>query len=937
MFERLGAFVAKHWLGVILFWIALAVLLRCTAPPWDSVTFDGDFAYMPADFPSVRGEAWLEEAFPYQRAKSSLAIVVAREKQRLDADDEAVALDISRQLMNLLGASLYEQSQATLQEAEKVREVGRVEGAVRDRQARAAALLDRAEDALQSAISMNGELVEYRRRREAERAAESLPLAPPTSRLAEPYHNLALVKRAKGEEEAAREWQAEASQLLTSDAALLASSTPLAATDLSEQPAPLGAGQWPLLDVWTPSDRLLHDKLVSPDGCAMLVVMQLENEFMATDNIALVERIDSFIAPLRQDAARRVAPGLQIEYSGSAAIGGDMLRSTRASIQNTEICTVLLVVLILVVVYRAPVLVIAPLATIAVSLVVSISLVTLLTQLEGTPGFGWWSLKVFTTSKVFIVVILFGAGTDYCLFLIARYREELLRDGDQAKAIARATGGVGNALLASALTTILGLAMMFFADFGKFKYSGPVIGLCLTVALAASLTFTPALLRAFGQYTFWPFGLQPPRESANRFWRFAADHIVARPGVILFGSVALMMPLAVLGAWQGNHVTYDFPAGLPPSLPSRQGSAVLKGHFAVGESGPLTLLIRKQNGAFDSDNGREHIGVLAHSLLLPGVASVRSIADPLGDASSKTPRHFGISPRSLRRVAARKHRLASQFFTPQVTSLQSDIARLEIVLQDDPFSIEAARTLSAIDAQLVHLEGEPDKYWKDSRYAFAGVTAGIRDLRQVTQSDNYRIEWLVVIAVGGVLLVVLRSPVICLYMIASVLFSYLVTIGASDLFFRWAYGPEYQGMDWRVPLFLFVILVAIGEDYNVYLTTRVFEERLRHPPAEALRRAVQQTGGIITSCGVIMAGAFVSMTSGAWAYWLGLSAEQGAAAVPGIVQLGFALSLGVMIDTFVVRPILLPAFLALWYRWSAAEGPVSVGENPVETGADPMV
>jgi RND superfamily putative drug exporter len=239
-----------------------------------------------------------------------------------------------------------------------------------------------------------------------------------------------------------------------------------------------------------------------------------------------------------------------------------------------------------------------------------------------------------------------------------------------------------------------------------------------------------------------------------------------------------------------------------------------------------------------------------------------------------------------------------------------------LILKTDPFDIASLQTLKRVDEHLKKLQADPNSYWHQAEFAYAGPTAGIGDLRDVTRSDNRRIQLLVVIAVFLVLVVMLRKPLVCAYMIVSVLFSYFVTIGASEAFFAWAYGPGYPGLDWKVPLFLFVILVAVGEDYNVYLATRVVEEQKRHGPLSGLRKAIAKTGGIITSCGVIMAGTFISMTASMWAQfvpepfssWL-FATEIGA--LRGIVELGFALALGVLLDTFIVRPILVPAFMAL--------------------------
>lgn len=898
IFTRLGRFVSHYWLTILLVWIVVTIALQLAAPSWDAITNDGDFAYLPDDVPTLRGERILEKAFPAKRPKSQIAVIAARQDRKLNRDDEFVAIALGRRFLNLLGAKKLTQARLLLEETEQ--------NVSQNSEARS--LLESARDSLQQAIIVDDELIDYRKQLSLQRLAAGESVPPTTPALFEARHNLALVHELLGEEDEAERYRAEA-------LALNPDSPPP-----RDQTAPANASVWPLMDVWTWRDPVIGSRLKSADGKAVLIVLHFTTEFTATGNIELVDRVNEVVDTARNQAALHTEPGLQLEFSGSAAVGGDMFRGFRDSLAHTEIFTVALVFIILACVYRSPLLVAVPLLTIAVSWFASTAIVALLSQAHLLPGMGWWKLQIFTTSRIFIVVILFGAGTDFCLFLISRYREELSKAVGSSEATVKAIDGVGEALTASALTTIVGLAMMFFADFGKFKYSGPVIGICLTVTLVACLTFAPALLRAFGKHVFWPIGL-PKTSDENEssgwldwVWEMVASAITKRPAALLIVAVVVMSPFAWWGFRTGGSVTYDFGASLAPQQPSRVGAAVMKQHFDIGETGPVVLIIEKEGGQFDSPQGAKAIKTLADELRIKGVKAIRNVADPLGENEP------GFNASQWERMAVRASSLVKGYFVSSEPPHAGDVARVEFVLDADPFSDQAASLYHQIDSKTNEIFSRPESPFYGAGTAWSGVTPAIDDLRTVTRADTFRIQILVVIAVFLVLLVIIRRTVLCVYLILSVLFSFLVTLGATELFFMWMYGDTWQGLDWKLPLFLFVILVAIGQDYNVYLVTRVIEEQKRHGAIGGLKRAVVRTGGIITSCGVIMAGTFLSMTGAAWLSvipsWVPILGAYGADVVVlrGIVELGFALSLGVMLDTFVVRPILVPAFIAVWER-----------------------
>ena len=636
-------------------------------------------------------------------------------------------------------------------------------------------------------------------------------------------------------------------------------------------------------------------------GEAVLTIATLNSTYLSKSARLTVDRIQRELKSLPPAPA-----GLSLALTGSAVVGHDVNSASIESIHNTTYATITLVVVILLVVYRSPLLAMIPLLTIALSVLASMKAIALLTRLPAL------QFQVMNITSIFVVVVLFGAGTDYCLFLIARYREELIRGRDRDAALREAILQVGGALVASAGTVIVGLGMLWFSSFAKIRYTGPAIALSLAMALSAALTLSPVLLHWLRATVFWPFnqphhvtGADRERESLEQlplsgFWLKVANRVARHPIRILALCALALTPFALIGV--ETRPNYSQLADLNPDQPSVIGAQVVQRYFAVGELSPTTLLIRHPTLNFRSDEGRKAIDQVSRRLsAIGGVAEVRSISQPLGTPSIPT------AQRSL------FQRLADQAMRPAIDARyvslnpkdrvdESHITKIEVVFRTDPFSDQSLRVLAKVYATLKAAMGPGQPLAGASDIGMAGATASVNDLKRVTTVDQRRMYVLVTIGVYVILVGLLRRPGICLYLIATVVLGYLASLGLTELVFKALHrGPEpWVGLDWKVGFFLFVILVAVGEDYNIFLMSRVIEEEEEHGTTEGTRLAIAHTGGIISSCGLIMAGTFGSMLTGS---------------LTALRELGFALGLGVLLDTFLVRPILVPAFVVLADRY----------------------
>ncbi len=655
-------------------------------------------------------------------------------------------------------------------------------------------------------------------------------------------------------------------------------------------------------------------------GSAALVTVSLTTTYAAKQTRITVDAFEEELA------AMPPAPeGLQIAFTGSAAVGHDQNSAANESIARTTRATILLVVMILLIVYRSPLLALIPLTTIGLSVFIGLKAIACMALVP------FIDFQVINVTNVFVVVVLFGAGTDYCLFLIARYREELSRGRGRVEALREAIQRVGGALVASAGTVIVGLGMLYFSSFAKIQFTGPAIAISLIIALTATLTLAPVLLYWLRGAVFWPF--KPPHHVvgntaeedsldsalASRFWTGVSNFVVRRPALILLASLLFLVPLAYVG--YHTEASYSLLADLDASKPSVVGAHTIKRYFPVGELSPTWVVIENKTVDFRSGEGAELIETLCGRLeKIPNVAEVRAVSRPLGEplavepATQPAPASTGTgflsglvnraqqSSKQIQQAALRAGADPRYVSTrPADPKDRNRITRIEVVFDSDPFEPQSRDTLTQVREVIAQAVSPGGPLAGPTRVGFAGTTAEVNDLRMVTLLDQRRMYYLVTIGVYIVLLLLLRRPLVCLYLIATVLLGYLASLGITELVFQGLHaGPgPWNGLDWKVGFFLFVILVAVGEDYNILLMARVVEEERKHGPIEGTRLAVAHTGGIISSCGLIMAGTFGSMLTGS---------------LLSLRELGFALGLGVLLDTFIVRPILVPAFIVLWHR-----------------------
>ncbi|MEJ1089594.1 MMPL family transporter [Microbacterium sp. Mu-80] len=606
-------------------------------------------------------------------------------------------------------------------------------------------------------------------------------------------------------------------------------------------------GLLPLLDEH--ADAESSGPMVSEDGEAALLVTPIE---VGESNTETAE----VITALRADLDGHSPDGITLQVTGGPAFGADIAAAFEGANITLLLVTILIVAILLIVTYRSPVLWLVPLTVIALA--------------DGLAGrmtaaaAAQWDLQF---DSGIVSVLVFGAGTNYALLLISRYREELLVTDDHRRALSSAWRHTVPAILASNITVVLALLTLVLAVIPGTHGLGITSAIGLLIALAAVLFALPPLLAVCGRRVFWPFVPRPGSTRAQgRAWRAAAQGIVRRPARSLVAGVLL---LAVMSAGLiGTSVGLDQIEKFRVQSESASGLEVVSAHFAAGEAQPIWVIA-------DADAADDVVDAAAG---VDGVVRAHGTATTDDDALAKI--------------------MVTSEYAPSTSESLDQITELR----------EAVHAVPGADAVV------------------GGAVATDVDARAGNVQDLWLIAPLVLLVSFIVLTALLRSLVAPALLLLTNVASALAAIGAGAWLSRVLF--DQPALDLQVPLLGFLFLVALGIDYTIFLVHRARTEAASRGTRAGMVEAVAHTGSVITSAGIVLAAVFAAL---------------GVLPLVTLAQLGLIVGVGVIVDTLVVRTVIVPAIFSLvgdriwWPRTPrpTAEQPAGGPARGVATGATP--
>lgn len=573
---------------------------------------------------------------------------------------------------------------------------------------------------------------------------------------------------------------------------------------------------------------------LSEDETTMIVPMTLEADLGSSQYADINDQTT--------EVGTTIAKNLSTDFyiTGPAGIAGDTTKLFESADFKLLLVTVVIILVLLIVIYRSPLLAIIPLlATAIVYQVVN----------QSTAILGMLGLEINNATTSIMSILLFAAVIDYSLFVFSRYREELYRYENKYEAMKMAMRATAAPVLFAGGTVFAAMLILFFADFRDYQNFAPVFGLAMLIIMIASVTLVPALFSLVGRKAFWP---KVPKygettELKHGIWSPIAKFVTSKPG-LAGGAVALFMLITAVNVF---NLEFEFNSvkNFPEDLPSRVGFEIVEEKFNKGDLAQTTALIKGDYLSADD---------------------VQEVADFFAENESiNSARSAGITEDGTR-------------------------AKITLSLAENPYSTEAIKFLDEYRAT-------NDSFTLENgstvEILYGGTTAKLADELSINRGDIKKIVILETILIFVLLLFLTRSIKMPIYMMATILLSFVSALGLGIFLVDVLFG--YDAVSTRVPVYAFIFLVALGIDYNIILVSRFLEERKSANVKTALEIAITNTGGVISSAGVILAATFAALMT---------------MPITDLFIFGFIVALGILIDTFLVRGMLLPSLILFFEK-----------------------
>ncbi|WP_211747335.1 MMPL family transporter [Paenibacillus sp. Marseille-Q4541] len=620
--------------------------------------------------------------------------------------------------------------------------------------------------------------------------------------------------------------------------------------ELEEQPVPYQTAVIPLHKL--PPQALTAQ--LSEDGSTLVLPVFFEEEADTEELQQGLAKLESQAVTLFGanpfDAELGNGEELSARVTGPVGISIDATGLFEDADVSLLIGTVMLVLIFLLLIYRSPLLAVIPLVAVGFAYLVTSPILGYLAK-QGV-------ITVDSQSIAIMTVLLFGAGTDYCLFLISKFRQLLWHEADKRKALFQAITSSSGAIAMSGFTVVISLFALLLAEYGAYERFAVPFSLSILIMFIASLTLVPALLAIFGRASFYPFVPRTAEMQAERARKkgkpepaprkekesWIGSLVTKRPWTIIVTTVLLLGVLASVSSQ--IKFTYDLLSSFPEDVPSREGFTLIGEQFSEGQLAPVQIMLDAEGKETDL------------KARLEALDYVNIVSDPKEGAEN------------------------------------SNILAYDVQFAMNPYSMEAMQHIPDVRSEAEASLQEAGVTSPENKVWISGQTATQYDTEIAGEHDARLIIPVVIGLISLLLLLYLRSIVAMVYLMATVILSYFSALGLGWLIIHYGLGAEaIQG---AIPLYSFVFLVALGEDYNIFMISSIWQKSKSMPLKQAIKEGVGETSSVITSAGLILAGTFAVLAT---------------LPIQVLVQFGIITAIGVMLDTFIVRPFLVPAITAV--------------------------